>query len=283
MFTFAVVGRNESERLARAVAQAHAAARPGDEVWYVDSGSADSSRRTAAALGVRVLGAPGGKGRAIAAALAELRSEHLVLLDGDIDRTTRNIAAELRRRAEEGDADLVVAEFEEPRLQVRDSSRYVWRPLVGALFPEADGRFGSTPLSGFRALRAGLDLGELPAGFGVETHINLAVAAAGRPFEVVDVGTYWGPVRSKPLLGSEVGAAVLDLAERHGRLDRELRPLWDEWVAAVVDIVIERSTHTAGGAVPLENVAAAGYVARLEAAAERPLPPARAGAAVRPS
>jgi hypothetical protein len=51
----------------------------------------------------------------------------------------------------------------------------------------------------------------------------------------------------------------------------------------VVDIVIERSTRTAAGAIPLENVAAAGYVARLEAAARRPLPPARVGAGVRPS
>ena len=86
------------------------------------------------------------------------------------------------------------------------------------------------------------------------------------------MGTYWGPVRSKPLLGREVGAAVLDFAQAHGRLDAKSRPSWDEWVQGVVEIVVDRSLHAAGGQVPSENLAARDYVGRMEEAAGRPLP-----------
>jgi glucosyl-3-phosphoglycerate synthase len=274
MFTYAVVGQNERARLGEALRQAREAARPGDEVWFVDSGSDDGSPEVAESLGARVLRAPGKKGRAIAHALAEASTEYVAFLDADIDRTTSNIAIELRAAVERSGADLVVAEFDEPRLQVRDSSRYVWRPLVAELLPEAHERFGRTPLSGFRALRAGMDLGRLPPGFGVETHVNLAVTLNGGSFELVDVGTYWGPVRSKPLLGREVGAAILDIAEANGRLDPAARPLWDAWVEGIVEVVVQRSTHASSGHTPSENVAAPDYVGRMEAAASRPLPPA---------
>ncbi len=42
-FTFAVVGRNEAERLAGMVGLALEAAQPGDRVWFVDSASEDES------------------------------------------------------------------------------------------------------------------------------------------------------------------------------------------------------------------------------------------------
>jgi glucosyl-3-phosphoglycerate synthase len=270
-FTFAAVGRDEAERLGEALRQAREASR-GEEVWFVDSGSSDGSPEAAAALGARVLRAPAGKGRAIARVLGEVTTDYLVLLDADIDRTTSNIAARLRDAVERTGPDLVVAEFEEPLLQVRDSSRYVWRPLVEALFPEAHERFGRTPLSGFRALRTGVDLGRLPPGFGVETHVNLAVAVGGGSVQVEDVGTYWGPVRSKPLLPRDVGTAILDVAEAEGRLDRRSRAAWDAWVERIVAIVVERATRATDGPTPAENVAEPDYVGRLQAASSRPLP-----------
>jgi glycosyltransferase involved in cell wall biosynthesis len=73
--TFAVVGHNEAERLHVAVQQARAAAGPRDEVWFVDSASTDDSCARAAALGARVVPAPRGKGRALAAALAQCPTE----------------------------------------------------------------------------------------------------------------------------------------------------------------------------------------------------------------
>jgi glucosyl-3-phosphoglycerate synthase len=198
----------------------------------------------------------------------------VVLLDADIDRTTSNIASRLRGAVERSGADLVVAEFEEPLLQVRDSSRYVWRPLVETLFPEAHERFGRTPLSGFRALRSRTDLGRLPPDFGVEAHVNLAIAVAGGSVEVEDVGTYWGPVRSKPLLPRQVGSAILDTAQVHGRLARRSRPAWDEWVERIVAIVLERAGRATNGPTPAENLAEPDYVGRMLAASSRPLPPA---------
>lgn len=277
MFTFAVVGRDESERLATAIGQARAAAHDADEIWFVDSGSVDGSPELAASLGARVVEAPSGKGRAIARALREVTTEYVVLLDADIDRPTPNIPLALRKVVERTGADLVVAEFDEPKMQLRHTTRYVWGPLVARLFPEAHQRFGCTPLSGFRALRAGQDLGRIPPGFAVEAHINLAVAAAGGAVELAEVGAYWGPVRPKTRLGSEVGAAVLDHAERLGRLDSEMRPRWDRWVEAIVLIVVE-GPPAAGDAASPSNLAEPGYVARLEAAVSRPLPPARAAA-----
>jgi glycosyltransferase involved in cell wall biosynthesis len=47
-FTFAVVGHNEAATLRYSMAQALAAAAPGEEVWFVDSGSTDDSLDVAA-------------------------------------------------------------------------------------------------------------------------------------------------------------------------------------------------------------------------------------------
>ena len=63
-FTFAVLGRDEAPRLAYPLRQALAAARPGDEVVFVDSASRDGSRAVADSLGVPTVPAPAGKGAA---------------------------------------------------------------------------------------------------------------------------------------------------------------------------------------------------------------------------
>src|ERR1700722_18546222 len=74
-FTFAVVGRNEAERLAGIVGLALEAAQPGDRVWFVDSASEDDSIAVARGLGVdEVIEGPEGKGRAMDAALDRCES-----------------------------------------------------------------------------------------------------------------------------------------------------------------------------------------------------------------
>jgi hypothetical protein len=80
-------------------------------------------------------------------------------------------------------------------------------------------RYRSKPLSGFRVPRTSLGLGVLPPGFGVEAHLNLAAALShGAVVSTVDLGSYRGRFAYKPRMGDEVARALLNLAERHGRL-----------------------------------------------------------------
>src|SRR5215207_5199029 len=94
-FTFAVIVRNEAERLHVAVAQACSAAGPEDRVWFVDSGSDDDSVARASGMGVEVVKAPAGKGAAIAAARDACDTEYLCFVDGDMKSSSRNIFAAL--------------------------------------------------------------------------------------------------------------------------------------------------------------------------------------------
>jgi hypothetical protein len=255
-FTFAVMGRNEAERLATAVGQALEAAESEDEVVFVDGDSDDGSAEIAAGLGVTVLPAPEGKGRAVALVLAEADTEHVVFVDADIEASALNIPAELRATAERTGADLVVGEFDWPERPLLNTVN-VYRPLVAALFPEAIEPVGSVPFSGFRALRRELDWGSIPPGFGVETHLNLVAAAGGARIATTPLGRYHGPVRAKPTLGLEVGGAILDRACATGRLGDSARASWDEWLGRVVAAIAAGDPEGAAGA------------------AARPLPPRR--------
>jgi glucosyl-3-phosphoglycerate synthase len=257
VFTFAVVGHNERELLAIALEQALAAARDGDEVVFVDSASTDGSAATARAGGVRVLEAPIGKGRAVAAALADARTEYLVVVDADIESSATNIPAELRTVAVQTGADMVVGEFTWPERPLMNTL-YVYGRLVPALFPDAVDAVGDVPFCGFRALRADFPWGDIPPGFGAETHLNLTAVTAGASLAVAQLGGYHGPVRPKPLLGLEVGEAIFDAAVAGGRLAPAARPAWEEWLGRVVAEI----------AAPPR----AEREARIAAAAARPLP-----------
>src|SRR3954468_7570131 len=105
---------------------------------------------------------------------------------------------------------MIVGDFGWSGRKLRFSITAVYRPLVGALFPEIAAEFGAMTYSGFRVLRRDLPVGDLPAGFGVETHLNVMSAVRGWRVRTIHVGEYAGPVRSKPALGWEVGAAILD-------------------------------------------------------------------------
>jgi len=236
VITFAVIGQNEERRLAVALGQALAAAGPEDRVWFVDSASTDGSAAVAACMGVEVVSAPSGKGRAVETGLALCDEGYLCTIDADIDSSERNIPRTLAEALAEQGADMVVADFVWPEKRALVTTPAVYRRLVGALFPELLELY-PVPLCGFRIFDVSLPVRPLPAGFGVETHLDLAVPLAGGKVGIADLGTYHGPARAKPALGLEVGAAVLDLAVRHGRLDRALRPAWDAWLDQVIGVL----------------------------------------------
>ena len=262
--TFAVVGHNEAATLSNVTWQAMEAAGPGDRVWFVDSASSDGSAEIAARLGAEVIPAPLGKGRAVAEALARCETSHICFLDGDLVSSSENIPRILRQASTENDAHMVVADFSWPeKKRFAGAVIGIYRPLVSKLFPEALDRFGGMPFSGFRMLRSDLPLGSLPSGFGLETYLNVLCTVRGLRTEVVDVGVFNGPVRTKPELGLEVAQVLLDVAIAHGRLDRLLRPEWDAWVAAAMEVLRTQ---------PGPDEAPGDYAARLAAVASRPTP-----------
>jgi glucosyl-3-phosphoglycerate synthase len=265
--TFAVIGHNEADYLARSIGQAAEAARDGDRLVFVDGQSTDGSAEVAGSLGAEVVEAPLGKGQAVAAALERCDTAYLCLIDGDIEHSERNIPLALRDALVDEPAHMILGDFEWRGRRMNHSIAGVYRPLVGALFPEALERFGRIPYSGFRILRADLPLGPLPPGWAVETYLNLVCHVNGWPTRVIELGEYAGPLRRKPLLGYEVGGAILDLAEADGRLDPALRPRWDDWLEGIMQVLVEQLPP---GEEPGEE-----YLERHKAARSRPFPPAR--------
>jgi glucosyl-3-phosphoglycerate synthase len=268
-FTFAVVGRDEAKTLAGVLEQAQHAALPGDRVWFVDSASRDDSATIARRLGVEVVGAPAGKGRAIAAALDRCEQGYICFIDADLFGWTTNIPATLRAAVLASGAEMVVGGYESDRR--RSITPAIYWPLVDALFPDHGGPRYPRPLSGLRAIDVTVPVGPLPPGYGVETHLNLALAAAGRTVCLADLGVVRGPLRGYANVNevaTAVTAAILDFAVTHGRLDADLRPRWEGWVREVLDVIAGQPPPGA----PDED-----YLARLEAVGGRPLPPARKG------
>jgi glycosyltransferase involved in cell wall biosynthesis len=245
LITFAVVGHNEAALLSNALEQALEASRSGDCVWFVDSASTDGSGELARSLGVEVLKAPLGKGRAVAAAVERCRTPHICLLDADVEHTNENAPATLRRALKLGGADQVVWEFEWPEKSFRPVTTSIWDPLARNLFPEAAAAVSRVPLSGFRILDLELARGPLPTGFGLEVHLNIVGSLDGRRTETVDSGVYTGPVRSNPELPAEVARAILDIAEARGRLAADARPQWDAWLEPILALIAETAADDA--------------------------------------
>jgi hypothetical protein len=268
-FTIAVVGHNEAPTVDIALSFAFAAAKPGDSVWFVDSASTDGSPEIAESLGAHVVSAPLGKGHAVASALAQCQDAYFCFFDADLKEAESDFTTRLRDTAVTNELDMVVGSYREPnrRLSVTPA---VYVPLVGALFPEALAQDIAVPLSGFRVLRTGLELGVIPPGFGLETHLNLQMHLLGARVATCDVGSFVGNLRGYSniaQISADVAAAVLDLAEAHGRLDPACRPLWDGWVADAVELFRDQ---------PPPGADDAEYLRELTRLAARPLPP-RAG------
>jgi glucosyl-3-phosphoglycerate synthase len=234
MITFAVVAHNEAQSVGAVVGQALAACRRGDRVVVVDSASTDDTAGRAAQAGAEVLAAPLGKGAAMRHVAARTATPWLCYLDADLVEADRDIPALLRAAVDDA-LVMVVGEFADPPPEpVLSNTIALYPALVRALFPEADGRFGRRPLSGFRAIRPELAEG-LPDDFGAEAYLNLTVALSGRPHLVTDIGLYAQRFRYKGDMGRQIGRTILDVATAHGRLDPAMRPEWDDWVDRLVE------------------------------------------------
>ena len=261
------MGRNVADTVHTAIAQAMEAAGHDDSVLFVDSGSTDASAAVARRLGVPVLDAPVGKGAAVAALLTHHGGGSLCLLDADIEWSGVNFAAALRDAWREADAEMLVGSFDWPARRELRVTLAIHGPLLDVLFPEAGDIFGRMPLSGFRVLNADWDLGPLPPGYGLEAHFNTQMVATGGRTKAVELGVYEGPVvPRRPDFAYEIGAAILDVAQAHGRLASDLRPAWEAWLARVAETL---------GAVAPDATDVSEYQEALRAAMSRPLPPAR--------
>ncbi|WP_158088602.1 glycosyltransferase family 2 protein [Thermoactinospora rubra] len=263
MITFVIPAHNEEDTVATAVAQARAAAGPGDRVLVVDSASGDRTAERAAQAGAEVLRGPKGKGAAMNAALGATSTEWVCFLDADLVSSELNVPAALRAAAVSGDADHVVGDFEYDYPGTILSSTFtVYEPLAARFFPET-GHLGANSLTGYRAIRRSLLREPLPAGFGVEAHLNISLAVAGATARVVHLGVIGS--RFRPNGGSmawEIGTTILDLAQAHGRLDPAERPRWDDWLAEGVAAVAPQDASGGRSAT----------LARLFAAVRRPMP-----------
>jgi hypothetical protein len=218
----------------------------------------------AASLGVEVVRAPVGKGRAVAAALERCNGGPICLVDADIEASERNIPAALAERYAEGGAGMVVAAFDWRERGPLVMTRAVYQPLLEAMFPDAARTLGRVALSGFRIFDTSVPLGRLPAGYGIESHINVAFVAAGARVAKIHVGRYWGPLRDKRDIGSVLAGTVLDLAVEHGRLAPECRPGWERCVEEVIAVGQRRD--------PQGMLDDADWQ-RLQAILDRPRPP----------
>jgi glycosyltransferase involved in cell wall biosynthesis len=265
--TFAVVGHDESPTLVAALAQAAAAASSEDTVVFVDSASTDGSAEVARGAGYAVLPAPLGKGAAVRTLLQQVDTDWVVLLDADLVASEGSLPGPLAETIRaEPDAACVIGDFADRVPGVLSNTWAVYEPLIAELFPEAADRFGSHPLTGFRAVRVSVlgELAQIPDDFGLEAFLNIRAAVSGRPWPVLDLGWYEGRFLYKPTMGLQIGRTILDEAERLGRLAGLRRPAWDGWVAEVVEVI--------AGYRGSEQERA-DFLTRLGRARARPLPP----------
>jgi len=229
------VGHNEAEHLEATIQGLLEASRPEDQVWYADSASTDMSLEIADELGVESLNGPLGKGAVMEAARQEIPfSEWMCFLDGDLGRQSARVAAGLRSALDGAEAGMLVGQFWAVGPSLLPSTQGVYAPLVDALFPEVNDRFGTRPLSGFRALSREVEL-ELPEGFGVEAFLNISVVLMGLSTKTVDLGCIQNPFRFKPQMPSEIATAILDLAQREERISESGRTAWEEWVQGLIE------------------------------------------------
>lgn len=189
-----VAAHNEAERIAETIAGLRAAW-PGAEVWVADDGSGDGTAAIARAAGARVVSAArrAGKGQAMTAAVvAALKSGDVedasaplvVLCDGDLGACARELAP-LAQAIRRGDADLASAAF-----STRASGGFgIALAFARWVVRRRCGLRARAPLSGQRALRAGLLRELLPfaPGYGMELGMTIDAARAGARVVEIDL------------------------------------------------------------------------------------------------
>ncbi len=263
-FTYIIPAHNEESTVAVIVECARAAARPGDRIVVVDSGSTDGTAAAAAAAGAEVLSGPVGKGAAMAVALSGVETDWVCFLDADLVDSSTNVAATLRAAAESGDADHVVGDYEYDYPGTILSSTFtIYEPLTAELFPEV-GFLGANSLTGYRAIRTSYLPPVIPPDFGVETFLNISLAVAGARSRVCSLGVVSSRFRANNGdMARQIGRTVLDLAIEHQRIAPHVRSLWDKWLdEGVAAIAPQRADG--GRSMTL---------ARLFTAVRRPMPP----------
>ncbi|MGK5169793.1 glycosyltransferase [Geodermatophilus sp. CPCC 205761] len=249
------------------VEQALVAAGAGDVVVVIDSASTDGTAEVARDAGAAVIPAPLGKGAAMGVACERLATEWICFLDGDLTDSEHNIPALLAREVRSGGGSPhVVGDFDDGLDAVLTNTDGFYRPLVRALFPEVSEVMGSKPLTGFRALRADSISLPLPPHFGVEAHLNITTTLLHGAPAVVPLGRFTGRLKANRTRTTEITGAVLDLAERFGRLHPRQRPAWQAWVDDVLRVALGWHADDDQGT----------YRAALMGAASRPLPSATA-------
>ena len=183
-----VAARDEADRIG-ATLTALREASPGIELWVADDASSDGTRDAALAAGATVIGRnrPHGKGgnvtAAATAAVEGLDPGAVVLLcDGDLAATAGRLMP-LVETVEDGDADLAIAAFERKvgggLGLAKGYARWAIRCLCGLET--------TAPISGQRALRAGVLAELLPfaPGFGME--LGMTVDAVRDGYRVAEI------------------------------------------------------------------------------------------------
>jgi glycosyltransferase involved in cell wall biosynthesis len=173
-----VTARNEAERLG-ATLRALAETFPGAMLWVADDGSDDGSAAVAEQAGARVVRAPkrlGKGGAATLAAQAVLRAGDpaVLLADADLGASAAQLAGLVEALT---DADVAIATF------ARRSGGGFGIAVATSRWAieRAAGRRMDAPMSGQRAMRAGVLPRLLPfaPGFGIETGMTIDALRAG--------------------------------------------------------------------------------------------------------
>lgn len=208
------------------------------EVIVSASGCVDDTAVVAADAGARVVFAPIGKGRAVAAGVAEARGDVICLVDGDLLYFgDPPLVALLLEPILRGTADACVAD-----LYWRPVYPQLWlhgffAPIAGLLCPELLAKAGTTPWSGQRAAVRPLWPNQLPGGFTVDLALLLHWNRTATRLRPVLADDWTNPQRPKPDLMAEEFALFAEHAVAHGRLAAEALPALENWFAGAHELM----------------------------------------------